>query len=84
MEPLIYPPDPAEYLNKISSTLTVETLRTLPISSLISHDDIHAAIKILNKNSAPGLDGFTPTLYTSFLSLIPIICQNFNKSYIRK
>ena len=38
----------------------------------------------LNKNSASGLDGFTPSLYTSFQTLIPILFQTFNNSYIRQ
>ena len=59
-------------------------LETLPLSPLISHDDTCDAIRLLNKISSPELDGFTPTLYTFFLSLIPILCQTFNNSYIRK
>ena len=51
---------------------------------LIFHDDIRTAIKLLKKNSAPGLNGFTSSLYTSFPSLIPILCQTFNNSYIRQ
>ena len=55
-----------------------------PPFPLVSHEDICTAIKLLNKNSTPGLDGFTPSLYTSFLTLIPILCQTFNNSYIRQ
>ena len=65
------PPNPSKYLNEISAAPTDEVLQTFPLSSLIIHDDIRTAITLLNKNSAPGLDGFTPTLYTSFPSLIP-------------
>ena len=84
MEPLIYPPDPSEYLKKISSTLTAETFQLFPPTLLISYDDIRTAIKLLNKNSALGLDGFTPSLYSSFPAIIPILCQTFNNSYIRQ
>ena len=78
------PPDPSEYLNEITSNISDEIIQILPSSPLISHKDILFAIKLLNKNSSPGLDGFTPTLYSSFPSLIPILCQTFNNSYIQK
>ena len=78
------PPDPTKYLEEISTTIPDDILQTLPSSPLITHNDIRSAIKTLNQNSAPGLDGFTPCLYISFPSLIPILCQTFNNSFLRK
>ena len=77
-------PDPTKYLDEISATIPDDILQTLPSSPLITHDDIRTAIKTLNQNSSPGLDGFTPCLYITFPSLIPILCQTFNNSFIRK
>ena len=84
MKPLIYAPDAFEYRNEISATPTDQILQTLPLSPLITDDGICSAIKLLNQNSAPSLDDFTPSLYTSFPSLILILCQTFNNSYTRK
>ena len=72
------------YLDKINSSILHEVLQTLPSSPLITHNEIRLAIQTLNQNSAPGLDGFTPRLYISFPLLIPILCQTFNNSYLRK
>ena len=66
-------PDPTKYLDEISATIPDDILQTLPSSPLITHDAICSAIKTLNQNSAPGLDGFTPCLYISFPSLISIL-----------
>ena len=72
------------YLDNINFSIPHEVLQTLPSSPLITHNEIRLAIQILNQNSAPGLDGFTTKLYTSFFLLIPILCQTFNNSYLRK
>ena len=77
-------PDPTKYLDEISAIIPDDILQTLPSSPLITYDDIRTAIKTLNQNSSPGLDGFTPCLYITFPSLIPILCQTFNNSFIRK
>ena len=58
--------NPSIYLDKINSSIPHEVLQTLPSSPLITHNEIRLAIQTLNPNSAPGLDCFTPKLYTPF------------------
>ena len=38
----------------------------------------------LNKHSSPGLDGFTAQLYNSLSSIISLLTQSFNNTFIRK
>ena len=78
------PPDPFNYLYKISTSISNDVLQLLPSSPLITHNEIRAAIQNLNQNTAPGLDGLTPSFYTSFSSIIPSLCQTFNNSYLKK
>ena len=76
--------NPAIYLDTLTSSISHEILQILPTSPLITNNEIHFAIQTLNQNSAPGLDGFTPKLYSSFPSLIPILCQTFNNVYLQR
>ena len=69
---------------KYQPPFLTKSYKPFPSSPLITPDDICSAIKTLNRNSAPGFDGFTPSLYISFPSLIPILCQTFNNSFLRK
>ena len=82
--PAIILPDQTVYLNKILSPPDNEITPALPVPPLITYEETRSAIKTLNQNSAPGLDGFTANFYSSFPSLIPFLCQTFNKSYLRK
>ena len=77
-------PDPTKYLDEILATIPENILQTLPSSPLITLDDICSAIKTFNQNSALRLDGFTPSFYIYFPSLIPILCQTFNNSFLCK
>ena len=77
-------PNPSIYLDNINSSIPHEVLQTLSSSPLITRNEIRLAIQTLNQNSSSGIDGFTPKLYTSFPLLIPILCQTFNNSYLRK
>ena len=76
--------NPSTYLDSLNFLIPHEVLQTLPSSPLITCNEIRSAIQTLNPNSAPGLDGFTPKLYSSFPSLIPILCQTFNNVYLQK
>ena len=76
--------NPSTYLDTLNFLIPHEVLQTLPSSPLITCNEIRSAIQTLNPNSAPGLDGFTPKLYSSFPSLIPILCQTFNNVYLQK
>ena len=76
--------NPSTYLDTLNFLISHEVLQTLPSSPLITCNEIRSAIQTLNPNSAPGLDGFTPKLYSSFPSLIPILCQTFNNVYLQK
>ena len=76
-------PDPTVYLQGLSTTVNNELLQSLPSSPLITQAEIKIAIASLNKNSSPGLDGLTANFYSSFPSLIPLLCQTYNNSYLR-
>ena len=78
--PTTTPPDPFNYLHKISTSISNDVLQLLPQSPLITHNEIRAA----NQNSAPGLYELTPSFYISFSSIIPFLCQTFNNSYLQK
>ena len=82
--PTTTPPDPFNYLHEISTSISYDVLQLLPQSPLITHNEIRAAIQNLNQNSAPGLDGLTPSFYISYSSIIPFLCQTFNNSYLQK
>ena len=72
------------YLDKIFTSKSNDILQTLQPSSLITQNEIRAAIQTLNINSAHDLNGYTPSLYTSFPLLTPILCQTFNNIYLQK
>ena len=73
--PAIILPDPTVCLNKIRSPPDDEIIQALPVPPLITYEEIRFAIKILNQNSALGLDGFTANFYSSFPSLILVLYQ---------
>ena len=72
------------YLDQIFTANPNVFTQTLSYSPLITQNEIREAIQTLNINSAPGLDGFTPSFYSSFPLLTPILCQTFNNSYLQK
>ena len=82
--PTSTPPDPFNYLHKISTSISNDVLQLLSQSPLITHNEIRAAIQNFNQNSAPGLDKLTPSFYISFSSIIPFVCQTFNNFYFQK
>ena len=63
------------YLYKILSPPDDEIIQALPVPPLIIYEEIRSAIKTLNQNSAPSLDGFTANFYSSFPSLISFLCR---------
>ena len=82
--PSIPSPSPTECLCNLSSLTNKEILQILPLSPLITPEEIRFAIKTLNKHSSPGLDDFTAQFYNSLPSLIPLLNQSFNNTFIRK
>ena len=82
--PMTTLPNSLIYLDKIFTSNSNDILQTLTLSPLITQNEICAAIQTLNINCAPGLDGFTPSFYTSFPLLIPILCQTFSNTYLQK
>ena len=76
-------PNSLIYLDEIFTSNPNDLSQILPSSPLITQNEIRAAIQTLNINSAPGLDAFTPNLYTS-LFLTPILSQTFNNTYLQK
>ena len=82
--PITTLPNSSIYLDKIFTSKPNDLPQTLQSSPLITQNKIRAAIQTLNINSAPSLDGFTPSFYISFPLLIPILCQTFNNTYLPK
>ena len=76
--PSIPSPDFTEYLCNLSPLANKGILQILPLSLLITLDEIRFAIKTLNKRSSLGFDGFTAQLYNSLLT------QSFNNTFIWK
>ena len=70
------------YFYELSAPSNVGVLQSLPFSPLITNEKICSAIITLNKNSTPDLFGFTT--FSSFSSLIRLLCQIFNNSFLRK
>ena len=71
------------YLQDLCTTVNNELLQFLSSSPLITQDKIKIAIASLNKNSSPGSDGLTANFYSSFTSLITLLCQTCNNSNLR-
>ena len=74
----------SSYLDPIFTSNPNISTQTLSTSPLITQTEILKAIQTLNINSAPGLNGLTPSFYNSFPLLTPILCQTFNNSYLQK
>ena len=77
-------PNPSTYLDPIFTSNPNVFTQTLSTSPLITQTEIREAIQNFNINSAPGLDGLTPSFYNSFPLLTPILCQTFNNFYLQK
>ena len=71
------------YLQDHSITVNNELFQSLPSSPLIIQAEIKIAIASLNKNSSPGSNEVATNFYSSFPSLIPLLCQTYNNSYLR-
>ena len=64
--------------------LLTSVIEALPVFPLNTYEEIRSAFKTLNQNSASGLNSFTANFYSSFPSLIPLLSQTFNNSFLRK
>ena len=82
--PSIPSTNPTEYLCDLSPFTNKEILQILPPSPLITAEEIRFAIKTLNKHFSPCLDGFTAKFYNSLPSIIPLLIQFFNNTFIQK
>ena len=77
-------PNPTQYLLNIHPPPQETSSPEYSDSPFITPEEVKLAIKLLNKNSSPGSDGFTSSFYQSLPILVPKLVEIFNNSFLRK